>query len=140
MAETGKTPINHNTETNLPEAECLAGADLICDQQYSETPEKGIGALPPLCRVESLFNDLTRKLPAVSAILLLLIAVFITIDVVGRLGFDKPWIGITELELLKFEAGPVGGMGMGNRATPLAAGVVSDQQTAQWAFAASSLR
>ena len=27
MAETGKTPINHNTETNLPEAECLAGAD-----------------------------------------------------------------------------------------------------------------
>ena len=31
-------------------------------------------------------------------------------------------INITELELLKFEAGPVGGMGMGNRATPLAAG------------------
>ena len=47
-------------------------------------------------------------------------------------------INITELELLKFEAGPVGGMGMGNRATPLAAGVVSDQQTAQWAFVASS--
>ena len=47
-------------------------------------------------------------------------------------------INITELELLKFEAGPVGGMGMGNRATPLAAGVVSDQQTAQWAFSASS--
>ena len=100
MAETGHTPINHNTETNLPEAECLAGADLICDQQYSETPEKGIGALPPLCALEAKFNELTRRLPALSAILLLLIAVFITIDVVGRLGFDKPWIGITELELL----------------------------------------
>ena len=44
-------------------------------------------------------------------------------------------IHITELELMKFEGGV--GCGLQNRATPLAAGVVSDEQTAQWAFAAN---
>jgi tRNA pseudouridine55 synthase len=45
-------------------------------------------------------------------------------------------INISELELKEYAAGS----GFENRATPLAAGVVSGQQTAQWAFAASSLR
>ena len=45
-------------------------------------------------------------------------------------------ISITELELLTFEGGS--GCGLQDRATPLAAGVVSDEQTAQWAFAAHS--
>jgi tRNA pseudouridine55 synthase len=43
-------------------------------------------------------------------------------------------INITELELIEYAAG----RGFENRATPLAAGVVSDEQTAQWAFAANS--
>jgi tRNA pseudouridine55 synthase len=43
-------------------------------------------------------------------------------------------INISELELKEYAAGS----GFENRATPLAAGVVSGQQTAQWAFAASS--
>ena len=45
-------------------------------------------------------------------------------------------ISITELELLTFEGGS--GCGLPDRATTLAAGVVSDEQTAQWAFAANS--
>ena len=46
-------------------------------------------------------------------------------------------ITISELELMEFiEAS--GCCGEGNRATPLAAGIESDRQTAQWAFAANS--
>ena len=44
-------------------------------------------------------------------------------------------INITELELIEYTAG----RGFENRATPLAAGVVSDEQIAQWAFAANSI-
>ena len=44
-------------------------------------------------------------------------------------------INITELELIEYAAG----RGFENRATPLAAGVVSDEQIAQWAFAANSI-
>ncbi len=44
-------------------------------------------------------------------------------------------IHITELELMEFEGS--GHCGLQNRATPLATGVVSDQQTDQWAFAAN---
>ena len=54
-------------------------------------------------------------------------------------------INVSELELVEFTSGlsiPESGLGGGeeNRATPLAAGVVSGRQTAQWAFAANSLR
>ena len=52
-------------------------------------------------------------------------------------------INVSELELVEFTSGlsiPENGLGGGgeNRATPLAAGVVSGKQTAQWAFAANS--
>ena len=44
-------------------------------------------------------------------------------------------INITELELIEYASG----RGFENRATPLAAGIVSDEQIAQWAFAANSI-
>lgn len=88
------------TPATLPDAECLAASDLICADQFSDIPEKGIGMLPPLCGPEKVFNWITRKLPVISAVLILAIAICISIDVVGRLGFNKPWVGITELELL----------------------------------------
>ena len=48
-------------------------------------------------------------------------------------------INISELELLNFNSGLASSeRSFENRATPLAAGVVSDEQTAQWAFAANS--
>ncbi|MBO4317482.1 MAG: TRAP transporter large permease subunit [Mailhella sp.] len=88
----------------IQEGECLAVHELLCEDQYTDIPEKGIGALKPLNALESGFNWLSAKLPAFSALLILMIAVMITIDVVGRLGFDKPWRGITELELLLLPA------------------------------------
>ena len=44
-------------------------------------------------------------------------------------------INITELHLMEYAVG----CSSENRATPLAAGVVSDEQTAQWAFAVNSI-
>ncbi len=82
------------------DVECLAENDLVCDPFYSTTPEKGIGILPPLNKIEHGFNLFVGKLPIISAILLIVISVFITIDVVGRLFFNKPWEGITDLESL----------------------------------------
>ncbi|MBO4317384.1 MAG: TRAP transporter small permease subunit [Mailhella sp.] len=64
------------------------------------TPEKGFGLLSPLTPIEGGFNWLVSKLPYVSAVFMLAIAVFISIDVVGRLLFNKPWVGITDLESL----------------------------------------
>ncbi len=64
------------------------------------TPEIGSGVLPPLTRAEAGFNWFASKLPIVSATLMIGIAVFISIDVAGRLLFNMPWVGITDLETL----------------------------------------
>lgn len=81
-------------------AECLEDAKALCEPLWSATPESGIGLLPPLTRLEAAFNWLSGKLTVLSAVLLLAIALFITIDVCGRLFFNRPWVGITDLEML----------------------------------------
>ena len=81
-------------------AECLEDADVLCEPYWSVTPESGIGVLPPQNRLEAAFNWFSTKLTVLSAILLLAIAAFITIDVCGRLFFNRPWVGITDLEML----------------------------------------
>jgi len=63
-------------------------------------PEQGVGALAPLCKAEEYFNYFIEKLPILSAIFVIAIALFISIDVTGRLLFNKPWVGITDLESL----------------------------------------
>ncbi len=83
-----------------PDVECLEKTSALCDPYYSATPEVGMGVLPPLNRAEAGFNRIATLLPAIAAVLILLIAVFITIDVLGRLLFNKPWVGITDLEML----------------------------------------
>ncbi len=79
---------------------CLADADLLCREKFSLEPETGIGELTPICLAEKLFNKLAAFLPVIAAILLMVVAVCITIDVAGRLLFNKPWVGITDLEIL----------------------------------------
>ncbi len=78
--------------------ECLELAPELCEPYYSLTPEEGLGILPPLNKVEAGFNWFAMKLPALSAVLILVIALFISIDVIGRLLFNMPWVGITDLE------------------------------------------
>ncbi|MBO4318461.1 MAG: hypothetical protein J5855_09355, partial [Mailhella sp.] len=79
---------------------CLAEADLLCQGQYTAVPETGIGELEPLCFLEKAFNWIAAHLPLAAAVFLMVVAVCITIDVVGRLLFNKPWVGITDLEIL----------------------------------------
>ena len=83
-----------------PGAECLEQSPQLCESFYSDIPESGMGALPPMNILEKGFNWLASRLPVLSAVLLCLIALFITVDVCGRLFFNKPWIGITDLETL----------------------------------------
>ena len=68
------------------------------------TPERGMGILEPMHKFEAGFNRFVTKLPILSAILILIITFCITVDVCGRLFFNKPWRGITELETLFMSA------------------------------------
>lgn len=86
------------------DVECLEGAEELCAPFYSAIPEIGIGVLPPMNKIEAGFNRFASKLPLVSALLILLVATLITIDVIGRLFFNTPWRGITELEMLLLPA------------------------------------
>ena len=72
----------------------------LAAQSPGAGPESGLGALPPLTVLEAGFNWLSARLTVLSAALLLAIAAFITVDVCGRLFFNRPWVGITDLEML----------------------------------------
>ena len=63
-------------------------------------PSLGRGILPPLSFLESGFNWIMSKLLIISAIALVAICFCITIDTLGRVFFNKPWDGITDLEPL----------------------------------------
>lgn len=69
-------------------------------QKTLENPAVGMGILPPLGIIEIAYNKLVSILPALGAIFLGAICIFITIDVTGRILFNKPWDGITDLEPL----------------------------------------
>ena len=67
-------------------------------------PERGMGILPPLHIVEAGYNWIVTRLPALSAVMVLVIAFCISVDVAGRLFFNRPWRGITEMETLFMSA------------------------------------
>lgn len=76
-----------------------------CSQEIDHSkkmvdPAFGKGILPPLFKIESVFNRFVSLLPIISAIFLIAICTCITIDSSGRLFFNKPWNGITDLEPL----------------------------------------
>ena len=100
MAETELKANENNTDAKEDFQECLEAAPEICSDQFSVVPEKGIGELPSLNKVEFIFNRFCSFMPAIASVLLLCIASFITVDVVGRLFFNTPWRGITDLETL----------------------------------------
>lgn len=64
----------------------------------------GLGILPPLTNIERLFNKFIELLLVFSATLFLLCTLFIFIDIVGRLCFNSPWFGVTDLEMLMMSA------------------------------------
>lgn len=66
----------------------------------TESPEVGHGFMPPLCRIESAFNWITEKMLIFAIIPFCTVAVFVSIDVLGRLFFNMPIIGMTDLERL----------------------------------------
>lgn len=75
------------------------------DKDLQLSPEvDGIGALEPCCGFERVFNKFANMLLFGSSALLLLCTLFISIDIVGRVCFNKPWHGITDLEMLMMSA------------------------------------
>lgn len=70
------------------------------DHAASPAPQIGSGVLPPLFSVENWFNKLTTALSVLGACVLVLICIFITVNAGGRLLFNTPWVGITDLEIL----------------------------------------
>ncbi|MBO4317662.1 MAG: TRAP transporter large permease subunit [Mailhella sp.] len=91
------TPLDNDKHE---EAECLAPDDRICGDSFSEEPETGIGALPPMNFLEGIFNAFSKHLLALAALPMIATAVLITADVVGRLFLNRPINGITDIESL----------------------------------------
>ena len=63
-------------------------------------PSYGFGTMKPLCLLETAYNKLTKLLVITSAIFLIAICLCITLDASGRILFNMPLEGVTDLEPL----------------------------------------